>query len=89
MTVIKSVNSTGWTLSPILILKSKLHQASWYENLPADWVIGVSENGWTTDELGLLWLKEVFNKHTQACTVERYKDLILDGHESHNTAAFE
>ncbi|QSS57463.1 hypothetical protein I7I53_11650 [Histoplasma capsulatum var. duboisii H88] len=31
----------------------------------------------------------MFNKHTQACTVGRYRVLILDRHGSHNTAAFE
>jgi hypothetical protein len=89
VTVIEAVNATGWALSPMIILKGKMHQASWYENLPPSWVIGVSDNGWTTDQLGLMWLKEVFNKQTQTHTVGRYRLLILDGHGSHATAEFD
>lgn len=72
VTVTKSVNSTGWVLPPMIILKRVMHQKSWYENIPNNWRIGVRENGWTNDELGLTWLKEVFNKHTQDRTVGKY-----------------
>ena len=65
-----------------------MHQASWYENLPATWVIEVSDNSWTTDQLGLIWLKEMFNKQTQAHTVGRYQLLILNDYRSHATAEF-
>ena len=53
------------------------------------WRIGVSDNGWTTDELGLAWLKKVFNPYTQGRTVGKYRLLILDGHGSHVTAEFD
>jgi hypothetical protein len=78
VTVIESINSTGWALPPMIILKGVMHQKSWYEAIPDNWRIGVSENGWTTDELGLTWLREVFNKHTQDRTVGTYRLLILD-----------
>jgi hypothetical protein len=89
VTAIESINSTGWVLPPMIILKGVMHQKSWYEAIPDNWRIGVSENGWTTDELGLTWLKEVFNKHTQDRTVGTYRLLILDGHGSHVTGAFD
>ncbi|KAL1960190.1 hypothetical protein VTO42DRAFT_8733 [Malbranchea cinnamomea] len=45
---------------PMIILKGKWHQTSWYENeLPDDWRIETSESGWTNEELGLIWLKEI------------------------------
>jgi hypothetical protein len=91
VTVIESVNASGWALPPMIIFKGKMHQSSWYENgkLPYNWVIAVSENGWTNDKLGLTWLKEVFNKHTQTRTIGRYRLLVLDGHGSHNTPEFD
>jgi hypothetical protein len=74
----------------MVIFKGKLHQASWYQNgLPYDWRIETSENGWTNDKLGLIWLKEIFNKHTQSRTIGRYRLLILDGHGSHNGPEFD
>jgi hypothetical protein len=51
-------------------------------------VIAVSDNGWTTDELGLEWVKH-FNQHTKSRTKGTYRLLILDGHSSHATPEFD
>ena len=91
VTVIETINSYGWALPPMIILAGKMHQAAWYENntLPYDWTIGVSENGWTNDNLGLLWLQQIFNKYSQPRTIGQYRLLILDGHGSHATPEFD
>jgi hypothetical protein len=74
----------------MVIFQGKLHQSSWYESgVPSDWHIGVSENGWTTDELGLAWLKEVYDPNTRRRTVGKYRLLILDGHGSHVSPEFD
>jgi hypothetical protein len=51
VTVIEGINACGWSLPPMIILKGKNHQASWYETkgLPYGTVIGTSENGWTNN----------------------------------------
>lgn len=87
VTVIETIQSTGRILPPLIILAGKQHQASWYTDLPGNWTIGVSDNGWTNDKLGELWLKEVFNRHTKSLGTHRL--LILDGHGSHATAEFD
>lgn len=89
MTVIEAIGSTGYLLPPLIIFAGKQHQSTWYQHIPDDWVIGVSENGWTNDKLGELWLKEVFEKHTKMRTIGTHRLLILDGHGSHATAAFD
>jgi hypothetical protein len=90
VTVVEGINAAGWTLPSMIIFKGKLHQASWYQNdLPHNWRIETSENGWTNDKLGLVWLKEIFNKHTQSRTIGRYRLLILDGHGSHSGPEFD
>jgi hypothetical protein len=91
VTIIETANSCGWALPPLIIFEGKVHLSTWYEDglLPSDWVIGVSDNGWTTDELGFIWLKEIFDKHTRARTIGRYRLLILDGHGSHVTPQFD
>lgn len=88
VTTIECINASGWHLPPFVILSGKLHQASWYRDLPNDWVIAVSDNGWTTDELGLEWVKH-FNRHTKSCITGVYRLLILDGHSSHATPGFD
>jgi len=89
VTVIEAIGSTGYLLPPLIIFAGKQHQSTWYQHIPDDWVIGVSENGWTNDKLGELWLKEVFEKHTKMRTIGTHRLLILDGHGSHATAAFD
>jgi hypothetical protein len=90
VTIIHTIKACGWVLPPFVIFKAKLHQASWYctPGLPGDWKIAVSDNGWTTNEIGLEWIKH-FDKHTSSRTKGKYRLLVLDGHESHHSAQFE
>jgi hypothetical protein len=88
VTAIECINASGWCLPPFVILSGKVHQDIWYRNLPLDWTIGVSDNGWTTDELGVEWVKH-FNQYTAARTAGVYRLLILDGHSSHATPEFD
>jgi hypothetical protein len=89
-TVIQGVNSQGWTVPPFVIVAGKNHLTSWYQNsgFPPEWVIAVSENGWTTNERGMDWIRH-FDQHTRSRTVGVYRLLILDGHESHHSDEFE
>lgn len=86
-TLIAGINAIGWMVPPFFIFKAKNHDRAWYYN-PKDWRIAVSDNGWTTNQLGLAWLRH-FIHHTEARTVGSYRLLILDGHESHKSLAFQ
>jgi hypothetical protein len=89
-TVIQGVNALGWAIPPFIILAAQYHLANWYTecNLPADWRIATTENGWTTNAVGLDWIKH-FDYHTATRTKGKYRLLILDGHESHHSTEFE
>lgn len=90
VTVIEAVNCTGWALPAKIIFQGKIHQEAWYQcSIPTDWVIGVSDKGWTTDDHGLHWLREIFEPVTRRRAVGQYRLLILDGHGSHVTPAFD
>lgn len=84
------VSAAGWAIPPFIIFQGKHHLSVWYKevSLPKNWVVGVSENGRTTNELGMKWL-EHFNKHTKERTIGTYRLLILDGHEVHNSIKFQ
>ena len=90
VTVIQGVNSQGWTVPPFIIVKGKYHLSSQYENslLLKYQVIAVSNNGWTTNELTADWIQH-FNKYTKDRKTGVYRLLVLDGHESHHSDAFE
>src|SRR5450432_3193535 len=90
VTAIDCISTAGWSLPPVIIFEGKKHISTWYtETLPLDWTIGVSENGWTDDKLGLIWLQSIFEKHTAHRTKGIHRLLILDGHGSHGTPAFD
>jgi hypothetical protein len=63
----------------------------WFEelNLPPDWRVKVSANGWTTDKIGLRWLTNCFIPATTARTKGSFQLLVLDGHGSHLTPKFD
>jgi hypothetical protein len=89
-TVIQGINAAGWAIPPFLIFAGQYHLSAWYEeeDIPRDWAIAVSDNGWTTNELGVEWLKH-FIKHTDGKVVGARRLLILDGHESHHSLQFQ
>ncbi len=90
VSIIQGVNSYGWPLPPFIIFEGKNHLSAWYEDsgLPLDWVITLSENGWTTNEIGYEWIQH-FNQYTKNRTTGIYRLLVLDGHESHISVQFQ
>ncbi|KAM5513515.1 fot5 transposase [Fusarium oxysporum f. sp. phaseoli] len=57
ITVIQAINADGWAVQPFIIGAGQYHLANWYResNLPGDWAITTTQNGWTDNETGLEW----------------------------------
>ncbi|OOQ88033.1 hypothetical protein PEBR_14665 [Penicillium brasilianum] len=53
VTTVEAIGADGYSLPLCVIFKAKVAIASWFDNIPKDWRIEVSSNGWTTDEIGL------------------------------------
>lgn len=89
VTDIECISASGEALPPIIVWKGKHLNSSW---LPAeiskDWHFGTSENGWTSNEIGLEWLIKVFEPKTREKAAGKPRLLIVDGHGSHIQAAF-
>jgi hypothetical protein len=88
VTIIKCINVTGVSIPPLVIFEAIMHQAAWYQAIPPDWSIGVSENGWTTNEISLAWLR-LFHEHTKDHIIGTHRMLVLDGHSSHINPEFD
>ena len=90
VTLIAAISAAGWSVPLFLIFAGQYHLSAWYEEaeIPRDWAIAVSDNGWTNNELGVKWLKH-FNAHTQARSIGARRLLIIDGHKSHQSLAFQ
>jgi DDE superfamily endonuclease len=59
VTVIQSICAAGYATPPFIIYKGRVHISAWYEeaDIPRDWKLSVSKNGWTNNALSLAWLK--------------------------------
>ncbi|KAI1676085.1 hypothetical protein KJE20_14324, partial [Pyrenophora tritici-repentis] len=86
------INASGWSLPPFMILSGKVHQSSWYQGLPPNWNVAVSDNGWTTDQLGVEWVKHQsaysYSSHAtpefdQYCAKNKIITLCIPPHTSH------
>lgn len=55
--VMETVTGDGSHLPPMLIISAQEHIESWYHDLPDDWLVGVSESGYSNDQLAHEWLK--------------------------------
>jgi hypothetical protein len=87
VTLIAAINATPWAIAPYLILNAKNRNASWYPDLKPQWRIGVSNNGWATNEIGVTWLKH-FIEQIKGRRVDSHVLLIIDCHESHKLLAY-
>ncbi|KAL9572239.1 hypothetical protein ACKAV7_003622 [Fusarium commune] len=49
VTVIQAINAEGRAIQPFIVVAGQYHLANWYQesNLPGDWAIATSQNGWT------------------------------------------
>ena len=92
ITVLACVCGDGTSLEPSVIFAGK-------SGLRSAWVEAVEEGkhevffsnsptGWSNDELGFRWLKQVFNRVTNEKAGRGWRLLILDGHGSHVTMEF-
>lgn len=89
VTAVESISGDGHDLPPMLITSGKLHQERWYSTteLENDVLIGLSESGYSNDELSMQWLR-----HFERFSVKRQKGtcrlLLFDGYGSHATKEF-
>ncbi|RAQ98564.1 putative transposase [Stemphylium lycopersici] len=89
VTLIAAINAAGWSVPPFLIFAGQYHLSAWYEeDIPRDWAIAVSDNGWTNNELGVEWLKH-FDAYTRTRVVGARRLLVFDGHKSHHSLEFQ
>ena len=81
---------TGRYLGSWTIFKAKQLQVSWTAKLreigEPDWYVNCSDNGWTNNILGLLYLTDHFQPQTKTTKGKKgHRILIVDGHDSHMT----
>lgn len=61
VTVIECISGAGIVLPPMIILPGSVHLRAWYDatGIDDDYLVAVSESGYSHDEYGLEWIKHV------------------------------
>jgi hypothetical protein len=88
---IECISAIGVALLPLVIFKGKSVQQQWFPTFLNEfkyWEFTATENGWTSDDTALEWLRKVFIPRTAPCDPLEARLLILDGHGSHETTEF-
>jgi hypothetical protein len=94
ITVLETVSASGKLLPPFIIYEGKAHYAGWHSsNVEQQFdvqgsVFAVSPNGWTDQELGVQYLKQLFIPRVISGGEHGKCLLILDGHTSHDNWEF-
>jgi hypothetical protein len=91
VTIIECIRASGSMMPPLFIFKGKKfpeHLRPYLLLNQEGARLTMSENGWTTNTIGLWWLKHLFIPNIGP-RVGKYCLLVLDGHGSHLTPEFD
>jgi hypothetical protein len=83
-TTIECISAAGEALAPLIIFKGQDMNTRWLnEQSPQGWHFATSKNGWTSNNLGLAGLMNIFEPLTREKAAGRQRLLVADGHGSH------
>lgn len=89
LTSIECIAADGWVMPPWFLVKGEFHMENWYRttNLPNDYWITPTPNGWTDDITAFQWLQSFEEITKNRCTKTGFR-LLMDNHGSHLTFEF-
>jgi hypothetical protein len=86
------ISAIGKVISGLLIYKGSNSnlQDSWIEDVTeqSSTYFTLSENGWSSKNIGMRWLEEVFERYTKPSNLRSKRLLIVDGYSSHVNMEF-
>ena len=93
LSLLASICADGDGPPPALIYQgeSRDMQNTWLDDFDAanqQAYFAASSNGWSNDEYGLVWLEQVFDRHTKTKAGYEWRLLIVDGHSLHVNMGF-
>ena len=89
ITAVECICADGTSISPLIIFKGESLLSGWVPpNEAADWQFVSNSKGWTSNDIGLQWLRKVFELQTRDKACGKMRVLICDGHDSHISGDF-
>ena len=89
ITLIEAISGDGVDLPPALVMNAKnfLHHHFQNTELPSDYLMAVSDSGYSNDDIAYHWIQH-FNYFSAKRQVGSHRLLLFDGHGSHLTKDF-
>ena len=91
-TIIECINATGQCIDPLVIFKGKSVQRQWFPDDQSGmqgWHFEAQDNGFIDCGIAQGWLENCFIPQSGAGPGKETRLLVLDGHVSHETDAFQ
>ena len=90
VTILECICGDGSVVAPLVIFKGENGSTGWAQSseVPRNWRFSASQNGWTSNQHGVEWLRGCFDPETREKANGEFRLLILDGHGSHVTGSF-
>lgn len=83
LTALLGGNGAGMRTPPMLVYPNKRMPSNILLHLPANWSVGISDNGWQTQQTFFDYIKDVFCKWLIDAKIKLPVILFIDGHKSH------
>ena len=80
ITILAYANAAGTTLRPMVIFDGQRFNPEWSQGEIPNTLYGMSQKGWTDQELFSYWMTDLFVKNIPPA---RPVMLLVDGHSSH------
>lgn len=86
VTALLGGNAAGMQTPPMLVFPYKRMPSNILLNLPANWSVGISDNGWQTQQTFYDYMSNVFVKWLSETDIKLPIIFFIDGHKSHISA---
>jgi len=92
ISILACISAIGKWIPPLLVYKGESGDLinTWVDEVTTESQahFTVSSNGWSSNNIGLAWLQQVFERYTKPTRATQKRLLIVDGHSSHVNMAF-
>ena len=82
ITLTETISVGGWAIPPVIIMQRSVHLRRNFQDLPAGYLVVISDSGYTNDEISFETIKHI-NRFTKPRMKGKYRLLLLDNHKCH------
>lgn len=87
ITLTETISAGGWAIPPVIIIAGAVLLERYFQDLPAGYLLAVSDSGYTNDEISFETIKHI-NRFTKPRMKGKSRLLLLDNHECHLSLQF-